>query len=61
MNDRNIKITVEHEPGCIMTVVFGLLLGIALSGNLGGCVINIGTEQTGTANQTITPAPAGKQ
>ena len=61
MSDRNIKVTVEHEPGCVMTVIFGLLLGIALSGGLGGCIVNIGSDRTGTANLINAPAPAGKQ
>ena len=56
MSDRNIKITVEHEPGCMMLVCVGLLLGILLSGGLRGCVVNIGSDLT-----TNTPAPAGKQ
>ena len=61
MSAKEIKITVEHEPGCIMTVVFGLLLGIALSGNLGGCVVNIGSDASHTATATRAAAEAAKQ
>ena len=55
MSAKEIKITVEHEPGCIMLVCVGLLLGTFLGG-LRGCVVNIGSDLT-----TNTPAPAGKQ
>ena len=46
MSSEQIKITVEHEPGCTMLVIFGLLLGALIGGNMGGCTINIGSEVT---------------
>lgn len=57
MSDRQIKVTVEHEPGCMLVVIIGILLGMMLTGKLGGCVINIGTE----VNQNIPRTCAGKQ
>ena len=57
MSDRQIKVTVEHEPGCMLIVIIGIVLGMMLTGKLGGCVINIGTEVT----QNIPRTCADKQ
>ena len=61
MSKREIKVTVEHEPGCILIIVIGILLGAIL--NMGGCTINIGSEtNTIPQKQMITPCvSAGKQ
>lgn len=63
MSDRQIKVTVEHEPGCTTVVIIGILLGIMLAGKMNGCVINIGSEINSADEKQIT-APrtcAGKQ
>ena len=63
MSDRQIKVTVEHEPGCITVVIIGILLGMMLTSNLGGCVINIGSEIKPADKKQITVSrtSAGKQ
>lgn len=63
MSDRQIKVTVEHEPGCVMVVIIGILLGVMLAGKMGGCTINIGSEtNTIPQKQMTTPrVSAGKQ
>lgn len=61
MSDRQIKVTVEHEPGCTLIIIIGILLGVI--GNMGGCTINIGSEtNTIPQKQMTTPRmSAGKQ
>ena len=54
MNDRQIKVTVEHEPGCTTVVIIGILLGLMLAGKMNGCVINIGSEINTTDEKQIT-------
>lgn len=63
MSDQQIKVTVEHEPGCTTVVIIGILLGVMLAGKMGGCTINIGSEtNTIPQKQMITPrVSAGKQ
>ena len=54
MSNREIKVTVEHEPGCILIIVIGILLGVIW--NIGGCTVNIGSEtNTIPQKQMITP------
>ena len=53
MGDRQIKVTVEHEPGCITVVIIGILLGLMLAGKMNGCVINIGSEINATDGKQI--------
>ena len=61
MSKREIKVTVEHEPGCILIIAIGILLGVIC--NMGGCTINIGTKtNTIPQKQMTTPCvSAGKQ
>ena len=63
MSNRQIKVTVEHEPGCITVVIIGILLGLMLAGKMNGFVINIGSKINATGEKQITTprVSAGKQ
>jgi len=49
---KQVKVTVEHEPGCVLVVIIGIML--AVIGNMGGCTINIGSEINTVPRQQMT-------